>query len=316
MEARMCRATSGNRRGWITFIWMVSVTLFPSVGRGQECIGRRAGTNEDADLAARQAGADQNWWQAVSADIEHREYTASPSGQGFQAPNRAHNLRTTFGESGIEVVPRTGEVTAPAWRFAWTTSAFGRPGGMQEVGPASPQAQESRVVYHHGPVGLVEWYENRKDGLEQGFNVHDRPAGTGPLTIIGSIGGGLRPELRDDGEVDFLDAQGACPLRYGKLQVWDANGRKIDSRLAVGGTGLAVQVEDAAAVYPLTIDPLMTSPAWTAESNQVNAYFGESVATAGDLPMKCPFAARWRPRRPDPTPDLPAWPAPGRSLVW
>jgi hypothetical protein len=42
-------------------------------------------------------------------------------------------------------------------------------------------------------------------------------------------------------------------------------------------------VDDERALYPLTIDPLMTSPAWTAEPNQANAVFGISVATAGDV---------------------------------
>ena len=42
-------------------------------------------------------------------------------------------------------------------------------------------------------------------------------------------------------------------------------------------------VEDDGADYPLTVDPLMTSPAWTAESNQADADFGISVATAGDV---------------------------------
>ena len=42
-------------------------------------------------------------------------------------------------------------------------------------------------------------------------------------------------------------------------------------------------IEDDGATYPLTIDPLMTSPAWTAEPDQIGALFGFSVATAGDV---------------------------------
>ena len=49
------------------------------------------------------------------------------------------------------------------------------------------------------------------------------------------------------------------------------------------GQELAILVEDAGAAYPLTIDPLMTSPAWTAESDQASALYGVSVATAGDV---------------------------------
>ena len=46
---------------------------------------------------------------------------------------------------------------------------------------------------------------------------------------------------------------------------------------------LAIEVDDRDARYPLTVDPLMTTPAWTAESNQTGAGFGTAVATAGDV---------------------------------
>ena len=53
---------------------------------------------------------------------------------------------------------------------------------------------------------------------------------------------------------------------------------------AVGTTGVVRLVIDATgAVYPITIDPLATSAAWTAESNQADANFGWSVGTAGDV---------------------------------
>ena len=230
---------------------------------------------------ARQAGADECWWQEVSAKIEREEYAAQSTEQGLQAPNRAHSLRTTFGERGIEIVPRSAKNVAPAWHFAWETTGFGRPGRMKEVSPSAPSAAGARVIYQRD--GWSEWYENTAKGLEQGFTIERGPEGEGPLQIAGTFPQALRPEMREDGAVDFLDEHGACAIRYGELHVWDANGREIDSRLAVEGAELLVQVEDAAAEYPLIVDPLMTSPAWTNESNQASAGFGLSVATAGDV---------------------------------
>ena len=58
------------------------------------------------DPAARRAGADASWWQTASARIEREEYHASLTAAGLQAPNRAHDLRTTFRSRGIEVAPR------------------------------------------------------------------------------------------------------------------------------------------------------------------------------------------------------------------
>jgi hypothetical protein len=96
-----------------------------------------------------QVGADESWWQAVTADLARREYEASTTERGLQAPNRAHNLRTTFGERGIEVVPRTGKDVAPVWRFAWETGGLGRPGQMwavdRTVGASGSASQACRV---------------------------------------------------------------------------------------------------------------------------------------------------------------------------
>ena len=42
-------------------------------------------------------------------ELAQREYRASENGEGLQAPNRAHNLRTYFGSSGIRVHDRTAD---------------------------------------------------------------------------------------------------------------------------------------------------------------------------------------------------------------
>ncbi|MBK8553944.1 MAG: FG-GAP repeat protein [Ignavibacteria bacterium] len=44
-----------------------------------------------------------------------------------------------------------------------------------------------------------------------------------------------------------------------------------------------IVVNDEDAAYPITIDPLSSTPSWTAEINQASAKFGWSVATAGDV---------------------------------
>jgi hypothetical protein len=227
-------------------------------------------------------GASESWGAVVQASLVQGEYEPSTTREGIlQAPNRAHDLRTTFDERGIAVGPRTKQDTSPAWRFAWQTTGFGRPGRIEEVAPSSPSAAGARVVYQRD--GWSEWYENSAKGLEQGFTVEQRPAGEGALQIIGGFSEGLRPELRADGAIDFIDDHGACVIRYGEPHTWDARGVELPSELVVAGSELAILVEDGGAAYPITVDPLMTSPAWTAESDQASALFGQSVATAGDV---------------------------------
>ncbi|MCK4414564.1 MAG: FG-GAP repeat protein [Candidatus Eisenbacteria sp.] len=240
-----------------------------------------------AELAVGQvlpnAEADERWWQTVCDQIQEEEYNASVAAGGLQAPNRANNLRTYFREGGIEVVPRIrGEQSS--WRFSWRTSHWGRPGNlaaavMPESGPVS---DGSRVTYARR--GLTEWYENGEEGLEQGFTVTERPEGSGELWIRGEWGGNLRAEMQAEGRaIDFLDEQGVRLLRYGAVHVEDARGAELPSRITLEGGTLTLVIEDTGAQYPLVVDPLLTSPSWTAESDQAFARFGWSVATAGDV---------------------------------
>ena len=46
---------------------------------------------------------------------------------------------------------------------------------------------------------------------------------------------------------------------------------------------LSQEIEDRHATYPLLVDPLLTSPSWTAESNQPSTDFGATLTTAGDV---------------------------------
>jgi hypothetical protein len=260
----------------------VTLLLPATVGKSSEVgswVVPESSEGTAIDQAARHAGADPSWLATVSSHLQSQEYHASPSGEGFQAPNRAQNLRTTFDRQGIHVVPRVA-ASADGWRFGWETTAWGRPGHMQPASLAEPAQNGSRITYER--KGWSEWYENGADGLEQGFTVNRRPPGPGPLRVEEKFQGDLRPELQD-GAVDLLDARGVSVLRYDKLVVQDASGRVLPSWLSLDGRALAIQVDDHGARYPLTIDPLLTSPAWTAESDQDGAVFGVSVATAGDV---------------------------------
>jgi hypothetical protein len=220
----------------------------------------------------------------MAADqIEMAEYGVSENQRGMQAPNRAHNLRTYFKNEGIEVVPRTGEAEG-AWRLAWRTVAWGREGRLIEVGVESlkPEINGARVEYDR--EGIVEWYENKKAGLEQGFRVGRRPEGEGPLRLEGRVEGDLTTKLDTaQSAIDFLNENGTAVLRYSELHVCDARGSAVPSRLEVDGDKIVILVDDENAEYPIVIDPLVTSPSWAAEGNQAGATFGWSVGTAGDV---------------------------------
>ena len=99
-----------------------------------------------------------------------------------------------------------------------------------------------------------------------------------------ALAGDLSPSLTADGQaVELTTVGGVRVLRYRGLYVEDATGRELPAYLAVTPPGISILVDDRSAVYPIVVDPLVTSLEWTAESDQASAEFGYSVGTAGDV---------------------------------
>lgn len=136
-------------------------------------------------------------------------------------------------------------------------------GVAAQAGPV-PRMNGTRVEYHHAS-GMVEWYENRPEGLEHAFQVPARPqagAAASPLRVPMKLEGLSVAPVTPEGTLRFADpATGTEVLGYGKLRVWDAQGQELAAwyETAPQGGGFDIVVADAGAAYPLTIDPLITS---------------------------------------------------------
>jgi hypothetical protein len=221
---------------------------------------------------------DASWLARAQQHLAEREYRASENGQGLQAPNRAHNLRTYFEPTGIRVVDRTAAGSPELLRLQ--LQAVGRGESLEPLPPGEVASAGARVEIAR--PGLVEWFENSPAGLEQGFTLAERPKGAGALVLELSVGG-ARAALR--GERVILTTDAGRRLAYGKLAALDATGTPVASSFEVpDASRLRIVLADAEAVYPVTIDPLLTETADTQlESDQANASLGQSVASAGDV---------------------------------
>ena len=236
-------------------------------------------------------GAGADWWSQVQRSLREAEYhitwqehTVLPGSQpAWQAPNRAHNLRTYFTDQGIRVVPREAAV-APAWTWGLTLTGYGDERAMRSVGSATVKTEGNRLEYLR--QDLSEWYRNDAKGLEQGF-VLQAPASGSPgrqIVVRMEIAGDLQGALSSSsGAVEFTTGGGVRVLEFGKLHAVDATGRELPTRFEMSDTRLDILVLADGASYPIVVDPLLTSPSWTAESYQASACFGFSVATAGDV---------------------------------
>ncbi len=233
------------------------------------------------------APAAEEWSRTVQHDLARSEYEvrAAVKGTSCAATNRAQNFRTVFSAEGIHVQPRTGTPEeVPAWNWGLRLAGWGRD-DAPDLPPASPLLQVSGNRIEYRRESLVEWYVNDERGLEQGFTIAKPLAGDGAVRLDLVVSGSVQAAFAEDGQsVEFLTSEGALAVRFDHLGAKDADGRKLPARFkgAHGDALFSILVDDAGAVYPITIDPLATSPAWTTESNQADAGLGP-VATAGDV---------------------------------
>jgi hypothetical protein len=212
----------------------------------------------------------------IERRLEVREYHASRNQIGLQAPNRAQNLRTYFETTGIRVHDRT----APNELFSLALAGMGRGDALAPLPPGEVASEGARVEIRRD--GIVEWYENSAAGLEQGFTLGERPAGEGPLRVELSLQGAQASQADD---AVIFEAGSGRRLRYDGLVAVDASGRELVARLSVPDPDrVRIEVEDAAAAYPVVIDPLLAEAA-SAQllSDQAEAGLGYSVAGAGDV---------------------------------
>ncbi len=253
---------------------LLTLSLVASTGLGCPRPSPSAG-DLDSDQSP---DAGQTWLARVQQGLAEREYAASRNDAGLQAPNRRHNWRAYFDGDGIRLLDRTADGSPELLRLS--LAGWGRGDALAPVRSGVVSSNGARVEIRR--PGLVEWYLNSPDGLEQGFTVDTRPGGEGPLTLELRV---ERARARLSAGRILLATPSGRRLEYGKLAVVDARGAPVDSSLTVPDpTRVHLTVADAMANYPLTIDPLLTSrPAGEIQSNQADAQLGTSVAGAGDV---------------------------------
>jgi len=230
-----------------------------------------------------------NWWSVVQKQIIEQEYhitylprtTLPDVHEAYHATNRSQNLRTYFTSTGIRLARRTDK--HPSWTAGVALTHIGKGDNLRSLPEdRNPQINDARIEFHRD--GVVEWYENRSDGLEQGFTLNRMIEGSGFLRLILEIYGDVTPVFSKDRQViDFFTLSNKKVLRYGKLKVWDSEGRPLASHLELTGNRLDIVVDDKEAVYPIVVDPVFTSYEWSIEGDQTGAQLGLSVATAGDV---------------------------------
>src|ERR1700730_13179160 len=89
----------------------------------------------------------------------------------LKASNPANGFAMSFDPDGLKLRTRSDDVNM---ELAWRVRSIGYGDEQSVVPQANPVAKGQCVEIKHGS-NLIEWFENRPEGVEQGFTVTDRP---------------------------------------------------------------------------------------------------------------------------------------------
>ena len=129
--------------------------------------------------------------------------------------------------------------------------------------------------------GVIEEYSVGIDGLQQDFVVEQRPDGQGPLRMELKVDGAKAEAMRGGARLVLDDGQ--RNMAYNRLRAVDARGRELTAQLQVlSPNRLAVILDDAAAEYPVRIDPTFSDANWTTFGNELPGVAGTVYAEASD----------------------------------
>lgn len=212
--------------------------------------------------------------------------TAQADGSTFDTSNAAQGYHARWAPAGL-TLESLGE---QRWTAQLATVAVGYGDARRSLGAAAwrgdaRELRRSPLLADGQPSDLTEWYRNDAAGLEHGWTIAARPSpAAGALELALALTGDLRavPTLHS-AAVALTAADGVAALQYGGLRSWDAAGRALPSHFIATADRITVVVDDAGAVYPVTVDPRFTAQQTLTQSGG-SAYsnFGAVVAVSGD----------------------------------
>jgi hypothetical protein len=233
-----------------------------------------------------------SWYTEAMKNLEQKEYEfhQDDSAGTYTTPNRHNNLRFHYSENGFTAEPRitkipVGEIdattppdevsytTLPDWMVAFTLD-------KEQTGNGTWQINGNRAEYQADNITVQ--YLNNEEGMRQNFIVHKPLSAGNHLKLRFSIQTTLEQRLYSD-RLQFTHPGSGVVLNYDQLKVWDASGQLLEAAFEKYNNDYCIHVRTQNAVYPITIDPISTTPAAMLESNQDIALLGYSLAGAGDV---------------------------------
>ena len=244
-----------------------------------------------------------DWYKKVISDMERKSYFVASSGDSVNSINPKQKMQAVYRSDGFTLsnMPDRQDAEKPGksvskdptqqnWKLDMIVQGLYADGVLAISNDQNSKVatDTSEVTFTHHNQMVVQ-YQNREDGVRQNFIVKNKPsANVKELRVKMGFSEKWTVNQADQNELQFAmkDAERRLSTKviYKDIKAWDANGKILAAKMETGNHhdfSLVVAVANAA--YPVTIDPLSTTANTTLTGPSVNASFGCSVASAGDV---------------------------------
>jgi hypothetical protein len=237
--------------------------------------------------------ANAGWMEKAASVIKLKEYSFySHQNTGeFRAFNHANRISSSIKASGYTISATDANDHRYEANFLIKSIA-----GVATDPSASISVSEKELTFTTNTYQIQ--YLNDESGLRQNFIINQRPV-SGNLNVQMTIQSSLDIRIGLNNQLLFSTSANKKnnKLIYDGLKVTDANGKLLDASMKYDNNdhSLVINVDDAHAAYPVTIDPLNRTPEWTTSADgilpglltnlqlQVHALYGYTVAGLGDI---------------------------------
>lgn len=255
-------------------------------------------THAQEDLPS---GVSKNWYSQTLNNIQQMEYTFHPAdkGQHFRTINPANQLEFSISPAGYTVNNRKKVKDESEWNARFSIRGIGRDNMVKTIGHPGFVIVKNHSLLTYQSASVDIQYSNDKDGLRQNFIIKKRPGGNGKLCATIDIQSSLEAMDPGGNQLIFHAAGNIKDIKliYDGLKVWDAANTALQATMTYNERTkrITISVDDHAAVYPITIDPLNRVPEWTTSADgilpglltnlqlQVQTTYGYTVAGLGDI---------------------------------
>ncbi|MDP4175002.1 MAG: FG-GAP-like repeat-containing protein [Bacteroidota bacterium] len=238
---------------------------------------------------------EEEWYSEVASDIYKDELNIvwDDKTGTYTSSNPMQNLLFTYNKAGFSVKPKEMQKSllrdnnkSEIWSVDIKALGYGSDNNFYDFKSSKFTAEKNRA-YSEGSGLKIAYLSNMK-GMRQDFIIKERPKGAGNLKVELSVKTKLNTKI-EKGAVSFISStNNEEKLRYSNLKVTDANGKELEAwfeeiKASTIKSGLAIVVNDFEAKYPVTIDPISSTPKYMLECNQAVSMYGFTVSSAGDV---------------------------------